>query len=276
MPRKQVDSLSNIVRVSLILCLVCSTLVSVFAVGLRPWQQENRQLDKKRNILVVADIVQPNQSVSSQQIYDYFKQSSKIWVEEKLIDLRSGDVVDRVEGFEETQDYDALLAAKDANLSDTVDPAQDFARIRRREHYTFVYFVYKKDQLDQILLPIRGMGLWSILHGFISLGDDLTTIRGIGFYEHGETPGLGGEVDNLAWKNKWKGKLAFDEDGTVRIEVIRGAVSSKTLDSQFEIDGLSGATFTSKGVTDMLRYWLGEHGFGPFLSKLRRQGRAHG
>ena len=100
--------------------------------------------------------------------------------------------------------------------------------------------------------------------------------RGIGFYEHGETPGLGGEVDNPGWKDKWSGKLAFDKAGAVRIEVMRGTVGSNTVDSQFKVDGLTGATFTSSGVTDMLRYWLGDHGFGPFLAKLRKQGLANG
>ena len=73
-----------------------------------------------------------------------------------------------------------------------------------------------------IILPVEGKGLWSTLYGFIALAPDTRTIEGITFYEHGETPGLGGEVDNPSWKALWPGRKAFDEDWEPAIEVIKG------------------------------------------------------
>jgi Na+-transporting NADH:ubiquinone oxidoreductase subunit C len=109
------------------------------------------------------------------------------------------------------------------------------------------------------------------MYGFLALDKDLATIRGLSFYKHGETPGLGGEVDNPVWKAKWPGRLAFGEAGTPDIHVIKGAAGPVESDPH-RVDGLSGATITSNGVTHLLRFWLGENGFGPYLSKLRDAG----
>ena len=107
------------------------------------------------------------------------------------------------------------------------------------------------------------------MYGFLALDADLRTIRGFGFYEHGETPGLGGEVDNPLWKSQWQGKLAFDEAWETRITVLKGKVNPNNPNAQFQVDGLSGATITARGVRDLLKFWLGEDGFGPFLAKMR-------
>ena len=101
---------------------------------------------------------------------------------------------------------------------------------------------------------------------------DINTIRGLVYYEHAETPGLGGEVDNPNWKALWDGKMAFDESGSVRIEVIKGKVVPGRAETKYQVDGLSGATITARGVKDMLRYWLGEGGYGNYLAKLKQQG----
>ena len=119
-----------------------------------------------------------------------------------------------------------------------------------------------------VILPVSGMGLWSTLYGFVALDADLRTIRGLTFYEHGETPGLGGEVDNPRWKALWPGRRAFGADAEVRIEVIRGRAGPADVDPH-RVDGLAGATMTGRGVTNMLRFWLGEHGFRPYLERLR-------
>jgi Na+-transporting NADH:ubiquinone oxidoreductase subunit C len=122
--------------------------------------------------------------------------------------------------------------------------------------------------LDRIILPIRGYGLWSTLYGFVALESDANTIVGLGFYEHAETPGLGGEVDNPSWKAKWSGKLAY-KNGDVAISVLKGAVNPAAADAQWQVDGLSGATLTTKGVHNLVQYWLGDDGFAPLLGNLR-------
>ncbi|MOA31350.1 Na(+)-translocating NADH-quinone reductase subunit C [compost metagenome] len=115
---------------------------------------------------------------------------------------------------------------------------------------------------------MRGYGLWSTLYGFLALKGDLNTVVGLGFYQHGETPGLGGEVDNPKWKALWNGKSLFDEQGQLAIQIIKGSVDAQSPNASHQVDGLAGATLTSKGVHNLLHFWLGENGFGPFLAKL--------
>ena len=122
-----------------------------------------------------------------------------------------------------------------------------------------------------MILPVRGKGLWSTIYGFLSLEADLRTVRGITFSEHGETPGLGGEIENPRWKARWKGKVVVDADGTPRVEAVRGEVNETTADAEHKIDALAGATITTRGVTNMVRYWLGDNAFGRFLNKQRAQ-----
>lgn len=121
--------------------------------------------------------------------------------------------------------------------------------------------------LKMLVLPIEGKGLWSTLRGFLALDADLVTIRGITFHSHAETPGLGGEIDNPKWKARWVGRKAFGPGGEVRIEVVKGAAGSPT-DDPYRVDGLSGATITARGVSHLVRFWLGEDGFGPYLREL--------
>ena len=110
--------------------------------------------------------------------------------------------------------------------------------------------------------------LWSTLYGFLALDARTFEIQGITFYQHGETPGLGGEIDNPKWKALWPGKRAFDENMNPVIEVVKGQASADN-----EVDGLSGATMTSRGVTNLLRFWLGENGYGPYLKWFRTAGK---
>ena len=123
--------------------------------------------------------------------------------------------------------------------------------------------------LDKIILPIRGYGLWSTMYGFMALESDGNTVAGLGFYGHGETPGLGGEIDNPNWKAIWPGKQVYEGD-QVAIQVLKGSVPMGSDEKQWQVDGLSGATLTTKGVDKLVRYWLGEQGFKPLLENLRR------
>ena len=103
--------------------------------------------------------------------------------------------------------------------------------------------------------------------GFLVLEADANTVFGLQFYEHAETPGLGGEVDNPSWRAKWAGKLVYSTQGIPNIEVVRGHVTSKGHSARHQVDGLAGATLTSRGVTNLLQYWLSEQGFGPIFAE---------
>lgn len=250
------ESVRKTLLVTLALCIVCSVVVSAATVLLRPAQAANQALDRKQNILAAAGLLRPGGDVEQQ-----FRR-----VRTRLVDLDTGKFTDALDPLS----YDQRKAGRDPALSEPVAPDQDIAKIQRRVKYAQVYVVDGDDGgIDKLILPIKGYGLWSTLYGFIALERDLNTIAGIGFYEHAETPGLGGEVDNPAWKAVWHGKQLYDGDGRVALKVIKGRADAGRPESRHQIDGLSGATLTSRGVQNLIQYWLGGQGFAPFLANLR-------
>jgi Na+-transporting NADH:ubiquinone oxidoreductase subunit C len=249
------DSTTKTLTVALLLCIVCSVVVSTAAVMLKPAQEANKTLDRKRNILAAAGMLEEGVSIDEQ-----FAR-----VTPRMVDLRTGKYTDDVDAGS----YDAREAAKDPQLSTALVPAENVAGFSRRENYAPVYVVNDSSgKVDKLILPVRGPGLWSTLYGFMALEDDYNTVAGLGFYEHGETPGLGGEVDNPRWKALWPGKQVF-RDGDVAIEVIKGTVTPDQPKADWQVDGLSGATLTSKGVSNLVQFWLGDNGFAPFLENLK-------
>ena len=249
------DSIKKTLIVAFSLCIVCSVIVSTAAVMLKPAQEVNKTLDRKRNILAAAGMLEEGRSVE-----DQFSQ-----VTTRIVDLRTGEFTDEVEPGK----YDQRKAAKDSAMSTVLPSEQDLAKISRREHFATVYLVEDaQGEIDKIILPIHGYGLWSTLYGFIALESDANTVAGIGFYEHGETPGLGGEVDNPRWKAFWPGKKVY-RDGNVAIGLIKGSVDPASAKADWQIDGLAGATLTARGVTNLVQFWLGENGFEPFLNNLK-------
>lgn len=249
------DSIRKTLIVALLLCIVCSVVVSTAAVVLKPAQARNQSLDMKRNILAAAGMLDETREIEEQ-----FER-----IETRVVDLRTGRFSDAVD----PSAYDQRKAAKKPELSTVLAPQEDVARIHRREHYAEVYLVEDENgAIDRIILPIRGYGLWGTLYGFIALEGDANTVAGIGFYEHKETPGLGGEVDNPIWKRHWPGKKIY-RDGELEIEVIKGRVDPANDQSTWRVDGLAGATLTTRGVSHLVQFWLGENGFESFLEKLK-------
>ena len=128
-----------------------------------------------------------------------------------------------------------------------------------------IYLVIDGDRIEQVILPIEGAGLWATMYGFLAVEDDGNTVRGLQFYEHGETPGLGDGVDKPAWRAQWAGKKLYDAGGDIQIEVVKGPAPD---DSEYQIDGLAGATLTGRGVSVFVRHWIGDEGYGPYLKQL--------
>lgn len=250
------ESVARTLTVALLVCLVCSVVVSAAAVALKPVQTTNKLQDKQRNILQIAGLFEPGVSVQEQ-----FQQ-----ITPRLVDLRTGE-------FSDAQDpltFDQQKASKDPAMSEQLSGEQDIASIRRRADYSTVYVVENPDgSIKTLILPIHGYGLWSTLYGFLALESDLKTVVGMGFYQHAETPGLGGEVDNPNWKAQWPGKVVFDEAGAPALSVVKGGVDPSNPNAEHQVDALAGATLTSRGVENLVRFWLGEDGFGPFLEHLR-------
>jgi len=237
----------NKMIIPLIACITCAVIVSVTAVSVRPEQNLNIENEKKLKILAAAGIV----------TNEVDKEFSKI--ETLYIDFVSNQLI-QIDG-----NYDHIKASASAESSSIIPKKQDIAILKRRENVAPIYVWYSEEkQIQKVVLPIRGYGLWGTLYGYISLDADLNTVKGIEYYDHKETPGLGGEVDSPAWKSDWNGKKVYNSSGEVILYVTKGPSSE-----DYEIDGISGATLTSNGVTNMIRYWLGENGYGPVLQQLR-------
>lgn len=248
------ESTQFTILVALALCIVCSVVVSSAAVMLKPAQEANKAKDFKRNILLAAGMFEEGKSVEEQ-----FKK-----VETRIVDLTTGKYSEAVDPAK----YEQRKAAKDPKMSSAISPEEDIAKIGRKEQYAEVYLADSANG-KVLILPVRGYGLWSTLYGFLAVESDWNTIVGLGFYEHGETPGLGGEVDNPRWKALWDGKKIYGDSGDVAIHIIKGTVDSNTPDAEHKVDGLSGATLTSRGVSNLVQFWLGENGYGPFLQNLK-------
>jgi Na+-transporting NADH:ubiquinone oxidoreductase subunit C len=254
------ESTVRTLTVALLVCLVCSVFVAGAAVALKPVQVENRLLDKQRSILAIAGLGEAD--MSAQAVKALFAERIKA----RVVDLQNGRFTDAHDAAR----FDPLKAAKDPALSDALIGEQDIASIKRRERYSTVFMVEQDGQLQTLIIPVRGYGLWSTLYGFMALKGDLNTVVGLGFYQHAETPGLGGEVDNPKWKALWHGKTLFDSHGQLAVQIIKGSVDPQASHAQHQVDGLAGATLTSKGVDNLLRFWLGENGFGSFLANLHK------
>ena len=189
------DSIANTLIVATVLCVVCSVLVSGAAVGLRSVQQANKTLDRNKNVLLAAGLVE-SKDVEPDRVEQIFDER----IERLLIDLETGQPIDAPPEGVDLESFDPRTAAKNPDLSVTIDPADDVAGIKRREKYTYVYRVQDESgQFSQLVLPIYGKGLWSTIYGFLALRSDLDTVAGLTLSEHAETPGVGGEVANETW-----------------------------------------------------------------------------
>lgn len=266
------DSVQKTILVALALCVVCSLVVSAFAIGLKPIQTENRIADQQRNILVAAGIYDPERSVEEQ-----FET-----VDVRIVDLESGEYVEP--SVVDPSTYDQRKASNDPALSVKIPPDEDLGGIKRRAKYARVYLVNNDaGEVETYVFPVNGKGLWSTLYGMLAVEADLNTVKGMIFYEHKETPGLGGEVQNPSWVAQWPGKKLFDESGGPKIEVVKGQYDRSSDNTEYKVDGLSGATITARGVTYLLRYWMGDDAFGNYIERQRgevaeasTQGATHG
>ena len=244
-----VDGIVKTVIVATSLCFVCSMVVSFAAVNLKSIQEVNKAIDKQKNILQVAGVY--HEGIDVNKTFSSFQPL--------VVDLNSGKFTDKFD----PSIFDDKKAAQDPLLSVSLE--NDPASIGRRTNYATIYLLKKDDgSLDKVILPIHGYGLWSTLYGFIALEDNLNDIFGLQFYQHAETPGLGAEVDNPKWKAQWKGKKLNNENGELMIQV---AKTQKY--KEHHIDALAGATLTSNGVDNLVKFWMGKDGFQKFLNNLK-------
>ena len=246
----------RIFGVAILVCVVCSALVTTATILLRPVQQANRLLDRQLNVLAVAGLLEPGKPI----------EEISAQLEVRLVDLDSGQFV----AMEDLASFDARRAAKNPAQSIALEPELDIAQIKRRAKYARVYLVRDEAAgIRTIVLPVHGYGLWSQLYGFLALRGDGNTVVGLSFYEHADTPGLGGEVDNPEWKALWPGKQVYDGNWKPAIRLVKGPVNKWSSEAKHQVDAMSGATLTTQGIENLLHFWLGPDGFGPLLARLR-------
>ena len=224
-----------------IVCVVSAVLLSVFSEGLRPQKELNEELDVKRNILKAVVLQEPlTPKMKGPEVLKVY--NSKI--EELVID-------------------------KEGNVVAGKTPKQ----LTEKDKDFYPLYIYKEDgQLLAYAFPIVGQGLWSTLYGYLAVEADATTIRGVTFYKHGETPGLGGEIEKEWFQNNFKGKTIYSvkEHKLTTVVVVKGKaadVVSKD-ESSYHVDGITAATLTGKGVTEMMDRWV--RVYDAYLSKLRK------
>jgi Na+-transporting NADH:ubiquinone oxidoreductase subunit C len=248
----QAETNKRIFFTALFLALFFSLVVSITAVVLRPIQQKNEELERNKNILIamgkpVSDIENVFENI---KIYIY--------------DLEKNSIEETENVREYFRNFKKLSENKDTSIS-TEGKLEGIKRIPKKIPF---YVLYNNSKIECIVLPIYGNGLWSTMYGFIAIESDGNTIRGLTFYDQKETPGLGGEVDNPNWKAQWVGKKIYDEDGNLRITVLKGSVDKTDENAKYQIDGISGATMTTNGVNQLIRFWLSDKGFGKLLKNL--------
>ena len=239
-----------------VVCLVCALLVSFSAVQLKPLQTANKLLDKQTKILEASNLL----DFAGDDIVATYNRL----VEAKMIDLDTGEYIEDV-SQQEIDMFDERRNARDAEKSSK--PENDIAGINRRSNTAVIYLVRNGGgEIETVVLPIVGSGLWDLMYGFVGLEADLNTVKSVIYSDHKETPGLGAEVLNPAWKALWPGKKIYNDADEVKVKLVKGGAKENDIHG---VDALSGATLTSNGVTRTLQFWFGKEGYAPFIAKNR-------
>lgn len=257
------ESTGKTLIVAGVLSVVCSIALAAAVTLLKPIQDENKALEKQRKILAAAQVLPEGEGDKAKVNQEFAK------FQRYLVNLDTGE-------FRQVKlddPYDQRKAFKQADKSIALTPEQDLAALRRRANEADIYVIRDAaGKVEKMVLPVSGYALWSTLYGYLVLKNDANTIIGVTFVEHAETPGLGGEIDNPKWKALWVNKQVYSTNGQPTFKVIKGNVDSSKPDAVHQVDGLSGATLTSNGVTNLVQFWMGDLGYKKFLSKVREGG----
>ncbi len=257
---RNVNAVGYTVAFATVVCVICAALIATAAVLTKPGQVANALLYKEKNVLLAAGLIEPGDKISTAQVEAVFQKS----IQARLVDLDTGELLPESAG--DARRYDQR-AARDDPATSRAAPVNN-AGIRRLPNQGIVYLIKKGETVDQLVIAIEGLGMWGTIYGFMALAPDGNTIRGLTYYDQRETPGLGGEIANPSWQALWRGRKAFDANWDVGIQVIKGQAGPPATDPM-HVDGLSGSTITSKAITQLVRFWLGEQGYGKFLKRFR-------
>ena len=259
---KSKDSPLKALIVVVAVSLACSMLVSFASISLKPIKLLNQKVERSRHIVALTGLVPSDKKLSNDEILNAIEQ-----LDIRVIDIETGEFDDSIN----PEDFDARAAVNDPNLSVPIPPNDDLARLGRRARHAIVYLVWKANELNRIILPVHGQGMWSTLHGLLALEVDFNTIGAVTFYEQAETAGLGDQITDPDWQVKWQGRQLFNNQGEVVFRVAGGPVAEGSAAALHQVDAISGATVTAISVTRLVEYWFGPNGYLPFLNKIKNQ-----
>lgn len=213
------------------LTIICGGLLALAAQGLKEPQERNIAQERRENILST------------------------------VMELKKGDNVNEI--------YDkrvnAFVVDYNGNVKEGVKPADVnlAAEYKKpaRERLLPVYEFRSEtnpDQVENVVFPLFGFGLWDNIWGFVALENDMNTIKGVKFQHKGETPGLGARINTDDIQSRYRGKKVFEGDQLVSVTMMKGEGNDYSAD-QHKVDGMSGATLTGKGVNNMLKDYLSSY-----------------
>lgn len=241
----------KIVGIAFLVAISCAIVVSTASIVLEPYQEAHLRAEREARMAAMLQRLPGLEDVLAETGADSMVT--------RLVDLASGQFVSGID----PETYDAAAAAADPESGVPIPAEQDIAGLRRRAPYAPVYLLESGREVRLVVLPVRGTGYQSTIEALLALEADLNTVAALTITQQGDTPGLGARIEDPEWQALWPGRQIADESGTILISVVRGEASGP-----YEVDGISGASRTGAGVTNMLRYWLGDHGYGRFLDTL--------
>ena len=244
------DSRTKTVLVAFLVSAVCAALVSGATVILRPIQTANRAAEEQARIETLVRGI-PGMATLLEQ--------SGGTLSTVVIDLDTGRAAQDV-----TTDTLATALADPGNWT-ALEPGADRAGLGHRPNYAQIFLLRDAERISLVLLPVTGSGYGGRIDAILALGGDMNTIQGIAITGHSETPGLGGRIEEASWQASFPGTEIRDAGGEIRFGVARG-----TATTVHEVDGITGATRTGRGVTGMVRFWLGPEGYGPLIDAIGR------
>jgi len=253
------DKPGTALLIVVIVAFVCSVLVSVATVGLRPIQERNALIERSRNIVALSGLVDSGQRLSGEDVLAALQR-----MDVRVLNIDTGEFDDNID----PETFQPRAAVLDAELGAAIPAELDLARLGRRSRFEIVYLVYDGDEIKRVILPIVGQGMWSTMYGFVALENDFSTIAAATFYEQAETAGIGDRVTDPDWLAIWQGRRLFGADGSFRFRIAPGPIDPGSAAAAHQVDGISGASVTGSGVSRLMEYWFGPHGFGPFLKNL--------
>ncbi len=232
------QSNTYIIVFTAILTIILGGLLSLANQGLKPMQDKSIEIDTKKQILgAVVDVSE----MSNQQILDYYNGTIK-----SIVVDYNGELI-------ETDEKGSPIVAEEVNI-----PKNFKQQPEDRQYPVFIYHAEGNDDaVEAYILPMYGTGLWGPIWGYVALETDLNTIKGAVFDHETETPGLGARITEKEVQQRFENKQIYDENGNLEsVYMLKGESNPESALDEHHINGMSGATITGKGLSDMLKSYF--------------------